>query len=91
MSTDDGEALFARVTIQVDIRLGRDDGGYFDPPEDYLVAREAEHTAVEFFMDPGMGIIAEWAADDLDADGAIIAAVKSALIPTLVEEVEPGQ
>src|SRR5690606_12769517 len=83
----DAERLFARVTLQVDVFLGRDEGTYFDPPEDYLVAREAEMTSVEFFEDPGIGILAEYgAADDLDADNAIIDAVKSALIPAQEEE-----
>lgn len=84
--TNNEERLIARITLQVDVRVGRDDGGYFDPPEDYLIVREAGHTAVEWFEDPSIGIIAEWAADDLDADGAIIDAVKSALIPVQVEE-----
>ena len=82
------ERSFARVTIQVDVSIGRDDGSYFDPPEDYLIVREAEPTAVEWFVDADMGIIAEWAADDLDADGAIIDAVKSALIPVQEEQAD---
>lgn len=86
----DNERLFARVYLQVDVFLSRDEGGYFDPPEDYLVAREAEHTAVEFFEDPGIGIIAEHgAADDLDADNAIIQAVMSAIIPAQTETEAP--
>lgn len=80
------ERLFARVTLEVSVYLGRDDGNYFDLPEDYLVAREAEHTSVEFFEDPGMGILAQYGhADDLDADCAIIHAVLSAITPTRVE------
>ena len=81
----DEERLVARVTLQVDVSIGRDDGGYLGPPEDYLAVREAEPTAVEWFEDPDIGIIAEWAADDLDVDGAIIDAVKSALMPVQVE------
>lgn len=84
----DEERLIARITLQVDVRVGRDDGGYLGPPEDYLVVREAEPTAVEWLEDPGIGIIAEWAADDLDVDGAIIDAVRSALMPVQVEEGE---
>jgi hypothetical protein len=83
----DAERLFARVTLQVDVFLGRDDSSYFELPEDYLVAREAEMTSVELFEDPGVGILAEYgAADDLDADSAIINAVKSALVPVPTEE-----
>lgn len=86
------EKLFARVTLQVDVSLGRDDSSYFESPEDYLVAREAEMTDVEFFEDPGIGIIAEYgAADDLDADNVIIDAVKSALIPAIHEPGDPAK
>lgn len=86
-----GERLFARVTLQVDVYLGRDGGTYFDPPEDYLVVREADHTAVEFFDDPGIGVLVEYAAsDDLDADNALIDAMRSALIPVQMEEQTDG-
>lgn len=83
---DDGEKLFAKVTVEVSVYLGRDSGGYFEPPEDYLVAREAEATNVEFFDDPGIGIIVEHgAADDFDCDSVIVEAAKGALVPAPVE------
>ena len=77
---------FAKVTIEVLVSVEWDDGSYWDAPEQYLVAREAEMTKVEFFEDPGLGIIAEYgAADDLDCDSAIVDAVRGALIPTETE------
>lgn len=90
----DNETLFAKVALEVSVYLGRDAGTNFEPPEDYLVAREAEMVSVEFFADPGIGILVEsGAADDFDCDNAIVEAAKGALIPTPVEpaEIEIGE
>lgn len=83
------EKLFARVTLTVDVYIGLEPGinnsSAYELPYEYLVAREANHTDVEFFGNPAAGILAEeGGSEDLDADGVILDAVKSALNP--VEE-----
>lgn len=82
------EEPFARVTIQVDVHLGLEPArsspsiGYEESYE-FLVIRDAERLAVEFFGNPAAGVLAE-EADDFDPDDLLVSAVKSALVPSVL-------
>lgn len=82
------EEPFARVTIQVDVHLGLEPArsspsiGY-EASYEFLVIRDAERLAVEFFGNPAAGVLAE-EADDFDPDDLLVSAVKSALVPSVL-------
>lgn len=86
LENEDGEKLYAKVTLEVLVYLGYDEGintpDVYEPPYPYMVARTAEMTSVEIIGDPEMGIIIEYgAADDFDPDDLLVSEVKNALTP----------
>lgn len=75
------EKLFSRVTIEVSVYLGHDPGvntpDAYEPPGDYLVVRKVDTRGVEGHHSRDVLDYAE--VDNMDPDGTLVDAVKSAL------------
>ena len=78
-------SVFATVTLRVVVELESDPGlntpESYEPPYEYLAVREVGYSAVELKGDSTAAVLLEQGgADDLDPDGLLIGAVKSALL-----------
>lgn len=76
---------FATVTLKVTVELETDPGlmtpDAYEPPYDYLVVRDVEHTEVELHGDPGaFGHIEAALDEDLDPDDLLLRGVRRALV-----------